>query len=765
VDERDDAGESASPAEPRGKPVPQPKVSRSEDAPYGSGDTANAASGVTGSGVEGLPRCVPEDDFDADAEMARWVADIEAGRERIPEEWELDGSVIISLSLGDACDLDPALLAAMLGPDGLGGQSLSPAFGQDQAADALRPGPVLAALTEQAIGDRATMSDDQLTGGLQASRRLKARAAYQETLWVAEFGRRRTAAFDDAKARRVPPGRRPGEFAADELAAELVCTANYADARLERDAALTARLPRTLAGMAAGVISSDRADTIAAWTMSLSDADAARADEILAAAAPALRLDQLSRKAAALEMKLNPEGVKARKEHAKAMRQRVEVRREDTGNASIAGRELDTVTVLGCKSYIDALAVRIRNHGHPDGGLDAIRARVMTELLQGRNPLNLLTPRPKPAADPDDAPPTGQTPDGNDAPGGNDGGAGHDGDRADGGAEGAEAGPFGGADVRDPDDPGPDYPGDLDDADDYDDCGDPAPGYAGPDGALAWTAEEAENARHDEPDDPARRRGPLRPEQSAPPPANLNLIIPIGALLGWSTAPAQAGGFGLLDPDETRALVAAASRHPRTRWSVTLTDPAGRAIAHGRARGQHPWEPPPQATTPPGTSPSGTSPPGTAPPGTSPPGTQPPPPPPPNPQDGPSPNADQAARLRHLIQALGIIFDPIAQDTCDHRQAENRYTPSRKLQDLIRARTRTCDAPGCGAQAVYCDLDHVTPWPDGPTDQCNLGPKCRRHHRAKQAPGWHVEQLEPGVTRWTLPNSRTHTTEPTTYDC
>ena len=222
----------------------------------------------------------------------------------------------------------------------------------------------------------------------------------------------------------------------------------------------------------------------------------------------------------------------------------------------------------------------------------------------------------------------------------------------------------------------------------------------------------------------------------APPPATLNLTIPIVTLLGWSTAPAQAGGFGLLDPEETRSLVEAASRHPRTRWSVTLIDASGQAVAHGRARGQHPWQPPPPE-----------SPPGTAPPGTSP------------------PNADQAARLRHLIQTLKIIFDPIAQDTCDHGSAENRYTPSRRLKDLIRARTTTCDAPGCGAQAVYCDLDHTIPWPDGPTEQCNLGPKCRRHHRCKQAPGWRVEQPKPGVTRWTLPNGRSHTTEPTTYDC
>ncbi len=41
------------------------------------------------------------------------------------------------------------------------------------------------------------------------------------------------------------------------------------------------------------------------------------------------------------------------------------------------------MTALACKAYIDAVAVRVRNHGHADGPLSAIGARVMTELLQG----------------------------------------------------------------------------------------------------------------------------------------------------------------------------------------------------------------------------------------------------------------------------------------------------------------------------------------------------------------------------------------------
>ena len=329
--------------------------------------------------------------------------------------------------------------------------------------------------------------------------------------------------------------------------------------------------------MAAGVISADRADAVAAWTASLSDADAARADEILAAAAPGLRLDQLARKAAALEMKLNPDGVKARKEHAKATRQRVELRREDTGNASLAGGELDPVTAIACKSYIDALAVRIRNYGHAEGPLSMIGTRVMTELLQGRDPLDLIKPRPRfadrTATEPPE--PTGRptTP------------------------RPTEPKPALARMSATPTTPGRTTPATRTTREDSHD--ELVPGYAGPNGVPAWTPEEAANARHTEPDDPAQRRGPLRPTQSAPPPANLNLIIPIGTLLGWSATPAQAGAFGLLDPEETQALVAAASKHPRTRWSITLTDPAGRAIAHGRARGQHPWEPPPPATSPP----------------------------------------------------------------------------------------------------------------------------------------------------------------------
>ena len=83
---------------------------------------------------------------------------------------------------------------------------------------------------------------------------------------------------------------------------------------------------------------------------------------------------------------------------------------------------------------------------------------------------------------------------------------------------------------------------------------------------------------------------------------------------------------------------------------------------------------------------------------------------------------------------------------------------------MVRARTARCGAPGCGTRAINCDLDHTLAYPAGITCECDLSPFCRRHHRVKQAPGWRVEQPEPGVIRWTTPAGRHYTTQPTVYE-
>ncbi|HEY0937955.1 MAG TPA: DUF222 domain-containing protein, partial [Trebonia sp.] len=508
--------------------------------------------------------------------------------------------------------------------------AVGPAFGQHQAVDALPPGPVLAALTAQAVSGPGGLTDDELTGALQAARRLANLADYQQTVMIAEFGRRRRAQFEAARAAGKPAGCRDGEFPGEELAFELVETGAYAGARIDTALELTARLPRTLAGMAEGTIDLGRAMTIAAHTAGLTDGDAAQADEVLAAVAASKRPDQLARKAAALEMKLAPEVVRARKELARQLDQRVETRREGSGNASLAGRELDTADVIAAKAHIDAIAARLHDSGLVDGPLGRLRALVLIDLTQGRDPLDRIKPA-----------------------------------------------------------------------------------HGQPDVQRGQAA-----------DDPGGDRfGP------GPVPAVINLLVPAGTLLGWGTAPAQAAGWGLLDADETRALVQAAAGHPRTRWCMTITAPDGTALAHGCAAGRRPW---------PGASDGD------------------------GPRDGPGP--PQAAQLLELLHRLDITLEPIARDSCVHRHAEDRYIPSRKLRHLLRARNQTCAAPACNAQAVCCDIDHTVPYPDGPTCECNTNPKCRRHHRIKQAPGWTAAQPAPDTAAWTTPASRTHTSTATGYD-
>jgi hypothetical protein len=155
----------------------------------------------------------------------------------------------------------------------MGRQAVSAAFGQDEAADALRPGPVLAALTAQAVADPDSLTDDELIGVLQASRRLENQAAYQQTVVIAEFARRRRGEFEAARAAGMPVGCRDGEFPGEELAMELVGTGAYAGGRIDAAIELTDRLPRTLAGMADGTIDLVRASIIASRTRVMTDAD------------------------------------------------------------------------------------------------------------------------------------------------------------------------------------------------------------------------------------------------------------------------------------------------------------------------------------------------------------------------------------------------------------------------------------------------------------------------------------------------------------
>jgi hypothetical protein len=187
----------------------------------------------------------------------------------------------------------------------------------------------------------------------------------------------------------------------------------------------------------------------------------------------------------------------------------------------------------------------------------------------------------------------------------------------------------------------------------------------------------------------------------------INLTMPLSAYAGLDDSPGEAAGHGTIDAGAGRDL--AARIGGTARWCLTLTGPDGRAVAHACGR------------------------PGHAP--------------------GPGSLAIQwAAGLRGRLQVLET-------GSCGHRRQAAGYPWPATLRHLIETRQRTCAAPGCRRPAPRCDIDHTTPFDKGgPTCECNGAPLCRRHHRAKQAPGWHLTQHQPGVMTWRLPGGREYQT-------
>src|ERR1700722_19353792 len=123
---------------------------------------------------------------DEDLEWAEYVAwaDREVAAGRGPEPWALDEDEPwdpepddLDLTWPGTADPVPPGLAAA-GPG-------RPLFGEEGVGDVMTPSPFLAALTELAVSDVASLSDNELAGVLRASQRLVARERYKQVLAAA----------------------------------------------------------------------------------------------------------------------------------------------------------------------------------------------------------------------------------------------------------------------------------------------------------------------------------------------------------------------------------------------------------------------------------------------------------------------------------------------------------------------------------------------------------------------------------------------------
>ncbi len=118
-----------------------------------------------------------------------------------------------------------------------------------------------------------------------------------------------------------------------------------------------------------------------------------------------------------------------------------------------------------------------------------------------------------------------------------------------------------------------------------------------------------------------------------------------------------------------------------------------------------------------------------------------------------------AGVIRSLAGHEGTLFYRLLTDPTGNLLdvTEMGRFPSRKLTAAVRFRDGVCTSPVCHVAGQRCDLDHVVPWPKGPTAGWNLGAECRGDHRAKTHAGFGVT-MTTDATTWTTPTGHRYTT-------
>jgi hypothetical protein len=88
------------------------------------------------------------------------------------------------------------------------------------------------------------------------------------------------------------------------------------------------------------------------------------------------------------------------------------------------------------------------------------------------------------------------------------------------------------------------------------------------------------------------------------------------------------------------------------------------------------------------------------------------------------------------------------------------YRPTAAIVRHVHARSPHCTSYNCPRIASKCDLDHVEPWPRGPTTADNLQPRCPRHHEHKTRRLVHTRLHPDGTVDHQILNCLQVTTKP-----
>jgi hypothetical protein len=280
-------------------------------------------------------------------------------------------------------------------------------FASGHVLDTAPGGGVLLCLTEQAAGpdDRfAGTSDDELTGIITAADRSEASASALKHAAVAELIRRRPApGFQPEGDRSMPAAW--DEFTERELASALGESRAAMEHLLGAAHALEVKLPGTRALFRSGVISSRKAQIIAAACDPLDPQEARAAEQLVLGRAGRLTPGSLRAAIARAVMEVNAAAARKRRETARKQA-RVQRWAEDSGNAALEGRELPVAETDAMDRRISWWARQLKKAGLA-GSWDELRARAFTDLLLGADSRLGPEASPFPPGPPTDSPGAG----------------------------------------------------------------------------------------------------------------------------------------------------------------------------------------------------------------------------------------------------------------------------------------------------------------------------------------------------------------------
>ncbi len=132
-----------------------------------------------------------------------------------------------------------------------------------------------------------------------------------------------------------------------------------------------------------------------------------------------------------------------------------------------------------------------------------------------------------------------------------------------------------------------------------------------------------------------------------------------------------------------------------------------------------------------------------------------------------------------LIPGWGPVIADIARQVAHDQKANPRWKwsatdengellhhghtgrrPNATEDAFVRARDRSCRAPGCRRRTARCEMDHrVEHGRGGPSHRGNIDARCEHHHRFRGQNGHSITRTDNGI-RWTTPNGRSYDVGP-----